>query len=854
MSDKERSKSGKNIREKKKAKSVKKEVQGPIISIITPYYNCQNYIEETAKSVLSQTFPYFEWIIVDDGSSEEGIAKLKQIEKLDKRIKIFYKFCGDNLGTDTKFAKCKNGDGYKICKRAKTEQSSNYPKAKGQKKNRPQIKEPSLNLGTVPKLKNRPQIKEPSPNLGTVPVLTKGPAVARDFGIENSAETAKYIVFLDADDIYDKTYLECCYWTLETHPEASWTYTDSVNFGARNFLWRKWYDVPWEKEENLLIVSSCIRKKDLQEVGGFNVKEKKVYEDWYLWLKLIKAGKYPVRMNSLLTYYRQKEEASELKESNTKNRKNALKLVDSIKGEIYQYKEGVQFPKYDYDWEEIKDENSNIIVPKEDTKNKKKEKFNVLMIIPWMVTGGADRFNLNLVSKMNKEKFDFTIITTLPSKNEWRKYFEKYATIYDLTTFLEMKDWLSFINYIIKKNNINLIFNSNSQFGYKVLPYIKAKYPEIPIVDYVHMEEWYWRSGGYSRDSSMVQDVIDKTFTCNENSRKIFVKHFKRNAKEIKTIYIGVDEKKFDPENIDKRKVIQKLNLQNIENKKVISYICRIADQKRPYLFFEICKKLAKIRNDFVVIVAGDGPFLEGLKNKVKENKLENIFYFVGEIKETEEIYKISDITVNTSIKEGLALTSYESLAMGVPVVSSDVGGQKELITDDVGAVVPCMQQEKDILNFEYTDEEIQGYIDAICKILDNLEMYKNNCRARILKSFTIDKMIKKMEKEFEKVAKSPNEEKVENGKILSQNMDILKELISTYFASSKPDYEWLVQKFNQENVHKIEKYDKKAQKMLYYEHTLEYKIKHPIVVALRKIGVYDQLKKVAIYGINNFD
>ena len=39
----------------------------PIISIITPYYNAGKYIEETARSVLNQTFKNFEWIIVDDG-------------------------------------------------------------------------------------------------------------------------------------------------------------------------------------------------------------------------------------------------------------------------------------------------------------------------------------------------------------------------------------------------------------------------------------------------------------------------------------------------------------------------------------------------------------------------------------------------------------------------------------------------------------------------------------------------------------------------------------------------------------------------------------------------------------------
>ncbi len=68
---------------------MKKDIIEPIISIITPYYNAQDYIEETAKSVLNQTFPYYEWIIVDDGSSKEGQEKLKEIERLDTRIKVF---------------------------------------------------------------------------------------------------------------------------------------------------------------------------------------------------------------------------------------------------------------------------------------------------------------------------------------------------------------------------------------------------------------------------------------------------------------------------------------------------------------------------------------------------------------------------------------------------------------------------------------------------------------------------------------------------------------------------------------------------------------------------------------------
>ena len=58
---------------------------------------------------------------------------------------------------------------------------------------------------------------------------------------------------------------------------------------------------------------------------SFGLKEKKIYEDWYLWLKLIKAGKFPVRISSLLTWYRIKPlEESELRKSKTENN-NSIK-------------------------------------------------------------------------------------------------------------------------------------------------------------------------------------------------------------------------------------------------------------------------------------------------------------------------------------------------------------------------------------------------------------------------------------------------------------------------------------------------------------------------------------------------
>ena len=316
--------------------------------------------------------------------------------------------------------------------------------------------------------------------------------------------------------------------------------------------------------------------------------------------------------------------------------------------------------------------------------------------------GGADQFNFDLISRLDKSKYDITIVSTEPAINTYRQAFEEYATVYDLTTFLDQKYWLAFINYIIEKNNINIILNTNSEFGYGMLPYLKAKHQNIPIIDYVHMEEWYNRNGGYSRDSSGVASVLDKTLVCNENSRKILIDHFGRNEKEVETVYIGVDEKKFDPSKYDRDKLKEKYNLP--KDKYIMSFICRISEQKRPMLLLEVIKKLKETRDDFVVLIIGDGNLLNKMKSTAKKYNLLNNMIFMGRTNKTDEIYDVSDLTINCSIKEGLALTAYESLAMGVPVVSSDVGGQKELIDENTGVIVPCMQEEEDIFDFNYSE------------------------------------------------------------------------------------------------------------------------------------------------------
>ena len=415
-------------------------IEKPIVSIVTPFYNNGKEIEETFHSIMNQIYPYFEWIIVDDGSKDEfSINKLKEISKKDERIKVFT---------------IENG----------------------------------------------------------------GPSVARDYGISKTSSTSKYVFFLDSDDVIDKTMIECLYWTLETHKEASFAYTSTVNFGTREFIWEKYFTVEQEKEENLLTISALVRKEDLLEVGCFGIKEKAMYEDWNLWLKLIKKGKKPIRVSAPLFWYRQtnKGEFSKAKENN----QNAMKYVEETAKDIPDdLLEAIQYPRT----ENRNDSNkqNDMILPD----YKKSTKTSILMILPWLEED--QKSSLEMIKNLSQDDYHTIILLTKPSSNSMRQDFEKVADVYDLSSFIDRIDYPYFTDYMIASRKVDMVVISDTEYGYYMIPYLKEKH-SIPIIDYINHAE-----KNTINCSKEMKDYLEKSYSNSDTLKKIKEEYQLENIEQL---------------------------------------------------------------------------------------------------------------------------------------------------------------------------------------------------------------------------------------------------------------------------------------------------------------------------------
>ncbi len=90
-----------------------------------------------------------------------------------------------------------------------------------------------------------------------------------------------------------------------------------------------------------------------------------------------------------------------------------------------------------------------------------------------------------------------------------------------------------------------------------------------------------------------------------------------------------------------------------------------------------------------VFLVAGDGPYMRLLKDKIKSMKLEGHVILCGWRLDTPRILKASDAFILPSREESFPQAALEAMAMRLPVVAADVGGVNELIEDgETGTLV----------------------------------------------------------------------------------------------------------------------------------------------------------------------
>ena len=122
----------------------------------------------------------------------------------------------------------------------------------------------------------------------------------------------------------------------------------------------------------------------------------------------------------------------------------------------------------------------------------------------------------------------------------------------------------------------------------------------------------------------------------------------------------------------------------------VVSTAGRLTAIKRYDLFLDTARLVADRQPHAIFLVAGDGELRSALEQQARANGIADRVRFLGWRRDLDSLYAASDVFLLTSRNEGTPVALIESLAAGVPGVSTDVGGVRDVIDSDrVGLLAP---------------------------------------------------------------------------------------------------------------------------------------------------------------------
>jgi glycosyltransferase involved in cell wall biosynthesis len=242
----------------------------------------------------------------------------------------------------------------------------------------------------------------------------------------------------------------------------------------------------------------------------------------------------------------------------------------------------------------------------------------------------------------------------------------------------------------------------------------------------------------YKNIERLAGQFCDLAISVNNEDRLTAVNNKIIAPHKIVTIFNGVDSARFDKP-FDRRSFRRSLGLRDDE--KLVGNVGRMWTQKDPRTFIEAAKLLAGARKDVRCLFLGDGPMMAEMKRFADSLGLGDRLLLPGFQRNVEDYLRAFDIYVLNSLWEGLPVALVEAMCVGLPIVVTDIKGNRECVDDSCALIVKPQDP---------------GEISAgVIRLMDDpayAKLLGTRARERFLARFTEEQMMEATFAEYEKL------------------------------------------------------------------------------------------------------
>lgn len=297
----------------------------------------------------------------------------------------------------------------------------------------------------------------------------------------------------------------------------------------------------------------------------------------------------------------------------------------------------------------------------------------VLMGVHWFELGGAERWAFETVRLVREAGFLPVVLSNRDSQHPWVTRAEldgaliipfSEATVDSQTLGVEQ-----LLRGILRTFDVRGVVVHHNQWLYDRLAWIRRSRPGIPIVDSTHIVEY--RGGGYPLSSVRVTDSITKHHVISPRLAQWMTEV--QGVPSDKVVMAPLGGLTIKPKDAT-------FAARAEDEPLTVTFIGRMAHQKAPEVFVAMARRISAKRDDVRFIMHGDGELSAWVGDVIEGMGMSDAIERRDSSVPVPVTLGESHVLVVCSHNEGLTLTTLEAITMGVPVVSTDVGAQSDIV------------------------------------------------------------------------------------------------------------------------------------------------------------------------------
>ena len=314
-------------------------------------------------------------------------------------------------------------------------------------------------------------------------------------------------------------------------------------------------------------------------------------------------------------------------------------------------------------------------------------KKKLMIVLPSMAGGGAEKVALLLMRYFDKSQFDISLVL-FKKEGEYLSLLPEHINIFDLGKQSRF-DFLKLIRRLRRalatiEPDVILSFLSYTNTISIIAAWLESFLPKLIISQRGHPS---------MKDKSAVKRFIYRHMYCkarriiaiSKGLKNILVHDWKILPERIRVINNPVD---IGTINLLQREKVNHSSFISNRDFKVVISVGRLEREKNHFLLLLAFKKVTEELNVHLVLI-GQGSLEQELKNKARKYGIENRVHFVGFQANPYAWLRQADLFVLCSDHEGFGNVIIEAMACGVPVISTDCPyGPAEIISDSVNGIL----------------------------------------------------------------------------------------------------------------------------------------------------------------------